>query len=334
MRMRIAAGLLLGLLVAGVAGAKWWDGQIVKPGPLQITRNIVLPRGAGIAEIGERLEEARAVSDARIFQLDAWTMGRARELKPGEYSVAAHSSLRDIVNLLASGRVVVRRVVIPEGWTVRQALAALTQAEGMEGNAPEGIKEGELLPATYPYVWGDERGRVIVRMRAGMTELVQRLWRDRAPGLPLKTPAEAVTLASIVEKETGRADERARVAGVFLNRLKRGMKLQSDPTVIYALSQGAEFGRPLTRADLRAPHPYNTYTTEGLPPGPIANPGRASLEAVLKPLATDDLYFVADGSGGHAFARTLDEHNRNVARWRQLLRDRGQPVPPAAQPEE
>jgi UPF0755 protein len=333
MRMRIAAGLLLGLLVAGVAGAKWWDRQIIKPGPLPITRNIVLPRGAGLSEIAEKLEETRAVSDARLFQLAAWTMGKGRDLKAGEYSVAAHSSLRDLVNLLATGRVVVRRVVIPEGWSVRQALAAVAQAEGMEGTAPDGIKEGELLPATYPYTWGDERGRLIVQMRSGMTQLVDRLWRDRAAGLPLKTPAEAVTLASIVEKETGRADERARIAGVFYNRLKQGMKLQSDPTVVYGLALGGEFGRPLTRADLRQPSPYNTYVIDGLPPGPIANPGRAALEAVTKPAETDALYFVADGSGGHAFAKTLDEHNRNVARYRRLMRERGQPLP-AALPEE
>jgi len=333
MRMRIAAGLLLGLLVAGVAGAKWWDRQIVSPGPLPVTRNIVLPRGAGLDEIAQRLEDSVMVRHRYLFQLAAWTLGHGRDLKAGEYQVAAHSSLRDLVNLLSSGRVVIRRVVIPEGWTVRQALAALNQAEGLEGSVPDGIKEGELLPATYPYTWGDERGRLAVQMRSGMTQLVERLWRDRAPGLPLATPAEAVTLASIVEKETGRADERAMIAGVFYNRLKARMKLQSDPTVAYGITLGGDLGRALTRTDLRQPSPYNTYVIDGLPPGPIANPGRAALEAVFKPAQTDALFFVADGSGGHLFAKTLEEHNRNVARYRRLMRERGQPLPPAL-PEE
>ena len=328
MRARIAAGLLLGLVIAGVAGAKWWDRQILKPGPLPGSRTMLLPRGAGLSDIAERLEEARIVRDGRLFQLAAWTLGQGRNLKAGEYTVPAHVSLGDLVQILASGRVVVRKVTIPEGLTVRQTLAALAEAEGMEGTvAAEAIKEGELLPATYNYVWGDERGRMVVRMRSAMTETVERLWRERQPGLPLATPAEAVTLASIVEKETGRASERARIAGVFFNRLKAGMKLQSDPTVIYAVAEGRDLGRPLTRADLRQPHPYNTYMIEGLPPGPIASPGRAALEAVMKPAETDALYFVADGTGGHAFARTLDEHNRNVARWRRFMRERGQQVP-------
>ena len=327
--MRIAAGVLLGLLIAGVAGAKWWDREVLKPGPLPVTRAIVLPRGAGLTVIARQLEDSAMVPHRYLFQLAAWTLGHSRDLKAGEYQIAAHSSLRDLVTLLSSGRVVIRRVVIPEGWTVRQALAAVSQAEGMEGSAPDGIREGELMPATYSYTWGDDRGRMIVQMRSGMTQLVDRLWRERAPGLPLATPAEAVTLASIVEKETGRADERALVAGVFHNRLKARMKLQSDPTVIYGIAPGGEFGRALTRADLRQPTPYNTYTIDGLPPGPIANPGRAALEAVMKPAATDALYFVADGNGGHLFARTLDEHNRNVARFRRIMRERGQPLPPA-----
>ena len=328
MRARIAAGLLLGLVIAGVVGAKWWDRHILKPGPLPGSRTILLPRGAGLNDIAERLEEARIIRDGLLFQLAAWTLGQGRSLKAGEYAVPAHVSLRDLVQILASGRVVVRKVTIPEGLTVRQTLATLAEAEGMEGTvAAEAIKEGELLPATYNYVWGDERGRMVVRMRAAMTETLERLWRDRRPGLPLATPAEAVTLASIVEKETGRADERARIAGVFFNRLKAGMKLQSDPTVIYAVAEGRDLGRTLTRADLRQPHPYNTYMIDGLPPGPIANPGRAALEAVMNPAETDALYFVADGGGGHVFARTLDEHNRNVARWRRLMREKGQQVP-------
>lgn len=334
MRMRIAAGLLLGLVVAGVVGAKWWDRQIVKPGPAPIARTILFPRGVGLAEIAEKLENDGLVAHRHVFQLAAWTMGRGRDLKAGEYAIPPHASLRDIVNILGSGRVVVRRITIPEGLTVRQAMAVIAAAEGMEGTVSgDAIKEGELLPATYNYVWGDERGRMVARMRSGMNELVERIWRDRAPNLPISTAAEAVTLASIVEKETGKPNERPLIARVFYNRLKHGMKLQSDPTVAYGLAPGGDLNRALTRADLRQPHPYNTYVIDGLPPGPIANPGKAALEAVAMPAETDALYFVADGNGGHAFAKTLAEHNRNVAQYRRLMRERGQPLPPGL-PEE
>ncbi len=329
MRLRIAAGALLVLLVVGVVGAKWWDRQIVKPGPAPIARTILFPRGVGLTEIAEKLENDGLVQHRYIFQAAAWTLGHGRALKAGEYAIPPHASLRDIVNILASGRVVVRRVVIPEGLTVRQAVAVLASAEGMEGTvSADALKEGELLPATYNYVWGDERGRMLVRMRSGMNELVERTWKDRVPNLPISTTAEAVTLASIVEKETGKPGERPLIARVFYNRLKAGMKLQSDPTVAYGLAPGGDLGRPLTRADLRQVTPYNTYVIDGLPPGPIANPGKAALEAVAKPAESDALYFVADGNGGHAFARTLAEHNRNVAQYRRLMRERGQPLPP------
>ncbi len=334
MRMRIAAGFLLVLLVAGVVGYKWWERQVVKPGPAPIARTILFPRGVGLDEIARKLEDDGLVSHRYVFQFAAWTLGHGRNLKAGEYAIPPHASLRDIVNILSSGRVVVRRVVIPEGLTVRQALAVLASAEGMEGTvSADAIKEGELLPATYNYVWGDERGRMLVRMRSGMADLVERTWRERVPNLPIATAAEAVTLASIVEKETGKPSERPLIARVFYNRLKQGMKLQSDPTVAYGLAPGGDLGRPLTRADLRQPHPYNTYVIDGLPPGPIANPGKAALEAVAKPAETDALYFVADGNGGHNFARTLAEHNRNVAQYRRLMRERGQPLPPSL-PEE
>jgi len=334
MRMRIAAAFLLLLLVAGVVGYKWWERQVVKPGPAPIARTILFPRGVGLDEIARKLEDDGLVSHRYVFQFAAWTLGHGRNLKAGEYAIPPHASLRDIVNILSSGRVVVRRVVIPEGLTVRQALAVLASAEGMEGAiSSDAIKEGELLPATYNYVWGDERGRMVVRMRSGMADLVERTWRERISDLPIATAAEAVTLASIVEKETGKPGERALIARVFYNRLKQGMKLQSDPTVAYGLAPAGDLGRPLTRADLRQPHPYNTYVIDGLPPGPIANPGKAALEAVAKPADSDALYFVADGNGGHAFARTLAEHNRNVAQYRRLMRERGQPLPPSL-PEE
>ncbi|MFO0295050.1 MAG: endolytic transglycosylase MltG, partial [Rhodospirillales bacterium] len=212
---------------------------------------------------------------------------------------------------------------IPEGLTNRQVVQLVAKAEGLEGDiVPR--PEGTLMPDTWFYSWGDSRDRLVERQRQAMTRLLQELWRQRAPNLPLKSPQEALILASIVEKETAIPEERPRVAAVYINRLRRGMRLQADPTVVYGINDGAgPLDRPITRADLETPHAWNTYLIDGLPPTPIANPGRASIEAVLKPAQTDELYFVADGAGGHVFARTLADHNRNVERLRALERQRG-----------
>ena len=219
-----------------------------------------------------------------------------------------------------AGETVVRRLTVPEGLTTAAVLDLLRNAEGLVGEAPD-PGEGRLLPETYHYSHGDSRADLVARMQRAMDKALARLFRDRPAGSPLGSETELLTLASIVEKETGLSGERARIAGVFVNRLKRGMRLQTDPTVIYALTGGRrELGRPLTRADLRVDHPYNTYRIPGLPPGPIANPGLAALEAAARPAETNALYFVADGAGGHLFARTLREHNRNAARYRRLLR--------------
>jgi UPF0755 protein len=226
--------------------------------------------------------------------------------------------MRRVLAMLRAGEVVVRRFTVPEGTSSSQVVALLAEAEGLEGQVVAPPVEGSLLPETYTYVWGDGRSDLIRRMATAMTTLVDELWAAREPDLPLATTRDAVILASIVERETGVADERPRVAAVFLNRLRLGMRLQADPTVAYALWGGNAPPRPLSLADLQVSSAYNTYMVEGLPPGPIANPGRASLEAVLRPLRSDELFFVADGSGGHAFARTLDEHQRNVVRWRKL----------------
>jgi UPF0755 protein len=237
-----------------------------------------------------------------------------------------------VLDKLVAGDVVLRQVTIPEGLTTAQVLDLLAGVDGLEGTISMPPSEGSLLPETYDYTLGDTREMLIERMRKGMDSLIAELWPKRAAELPLKSPEEAVILASIVEKETGIPAERPRVAAVFVNRLKRGMPLQSDPTVIYGLTRGKVasvangegiLGRKLIRADLDLDNPYNTYRILGLPPGPIANPGRASLEAVLNPPATTELYFVADGTGGHAFASTLEEHNRNVARWRKLQNNAG-----------
>jgi UPF0755 protein len=225
---------------------------------------------------------------------------------------------------------VVRRLTVPEGLTSAQVIARLAEAPGLEGDAGPVPAEGTLLPATYPYTWGDSRAQMVRTMADAMRRTVRSLWATRAAGLPFETPEQAVILASIVEKETGIAGERPRIAGVFVNRLRQGMRLQADPTVAYGVgaaegSLAKGIGRALTRSDLRLAHPYNTYLVAGLPPGPIANPGRAAIAAVLQPAATDELFFVADGSGGHAFARTYDEHRANVARWRAVERSRGGP---------
>lgn len=322
--------LLLLIILIGAAGAiaaGWAWQRFTGPGPLAEERTLVVARGAGVNAIAAQLAEQGVLPDPWTFRLGVRLFAEGRPLKAGEYRFPAHASPRAVMDLLISGEVVQRQVTVPEGLTSHQVVGLLTGVEGLTGEIASTPPEGSLLPETYSYTLGEERAALIERMRAAMRETVSELWAKRAAELPLASPEEAVTLAAVVEKETGLAAERGRVAAVFVNRLKRGMPLQSDPTVIYALTGGKAasvangegvLGRKLTRADLDTDHPYNTYRVPGLPPGPIANPGRASLEAVLNPPATKELYFVADGTGGHAFASTLEEHNRNVAKWRKL----------------
>lgn len=239
-------------------------------------------------------------------------------LKAGEYRFPAHVTLRAAMDLVAEGRTVVRRLTVPEGLTSARILKLVQEAEGLSGTVTTVPAEGSLLPETWNYSWGDDRAALLARMMRARDEVLADLWPKRAANLPLKSPAEALVLASIVEKETGLAAERPQVAAVFINRLRRNMRLQSDPTVVYGASPGNPPERSPTRAELDQANAWNTYRIDGLPPSPIANPGRASIAAVLNPATHDFLYFVADGSGAHAFARTLDEHNRNVARWRRL----------------
>ena len=327
MRRRAAciALAVLALIAGLIAGAGWWGwDRYTRPGPLAESRTLIIPKGSGLAEIARQLEAAGVIDRPLVFRLGVRRDGLARSLRAGEYEFPAHISMRDAARLLGSGRTVRRRLTVAEGLTASQVLALVRGADGLEGQVPDaGIREGSLLPETYFYGWGDSRSDIVRRMREAMAATVARLWQNRAEGLAVNSPREAVILASIIEKETGLAAERPRVSAVFHNRLRRGMRLQSDPTVVYALTHGAgPLGRPLTRADLAVTSPFNTYVHGGLPPGPIANPGIASIEAALNPARTRDLYFVADGNGGHLFARTLAEHNRNVARWRRLQRDR------------
>ncbi len=321
--------LAIGLLVATVAAAAFsgwiWYGYQA-PGPLAAHQNIVIPRGAGLARIAELLRDRGVIADPLVFRIGAVVSGEASRLKAGEYAFAPGVSPQGAAAIIASGRTVVRRLTIAEGATTAQAMALLRSAEGLEGEVAAAPGEGELLPETYFYSWGDSRDRLLARQRRAMAEAIAELWPKRVPGLPLKTPEEAVVLASIVEKETAVPEERPQIAAVFLNRLKRGMRLQADPTVIYGLTEGKSMlDRPLSRADLDTRHAWNTYVISGLPPTPIANPGRAALEAVLRPAETEDLYFVSDGTGRHVFARTLAEHNRNVKRLRQIERERSKP---------
>ncbi len=323
MRKALIALLVL-ILLAGGGGAWWARGQWRDPGPLAEPRAIVIPRGSSSEAIGAVLAEQGAIRDARVFAAAVWLTRSHGPLRAGEYLFPAAGSLEQVLEVLRTARPVQRRLTIPEGLTARQIRVLIDAAPGMSGQTPD-LDEGGVLPETYSYEYGDSRAALVRRATAAMSATLDRLWKERAEGLPLASPREALVLASIVERETGQPAERPHVAGVFINRLKRGMPLQSDPTVAYVAADGGVLERALTRADLDRDHPFNTYRVRGLPPGPIASPGEESIKAVLRPMETDDLYFVADGTGGHAFARTLDEHNRNVARWRQIERQRANP---------
>jgi UPF0755 protein len=317
---------LLTLLVVGLvaAGGMFFYGKIKfeQAGGLDEPRPLTIERGTDVATIGEMLQRSGAISSKWLFVAGVWFNGEQSSLKAGEYLIPAHASMNDIMDLMVSGRGILYAITIPEGLTSKQIIDRLNGDDILTGEITEIPPEGSLLPETYKYSRGDTRQNVLNRMRRERDRIVTDVWSRRASDLPISTVEELVVLASIVEKETSLADERSRVAAVFINRLKLNMRLQSDPTVIFALF-GSD-GRPndfvLSRADLDTQSPFNTYVSDGLPPSPIANPGRASLEAVANPSRTRDLFFVADGSGGHAFAETYEEHLKNVARWRELNR--------------
>ncbi|MBW6397166.1 endolytic transglycosylase MltG [Roseomonas sp. HJA6] len=333
MRLRLLLLIfLLVLLVAGGLGASAAWRAYAGPGPLAEPAQIVIPRG-GTERIAAALAERDVIRDPRAFAVASWLTRSAGPLRAAEFQFPAGVSLEQVLHILREARPVQRRLTIPEGLTAHQIRALLERTDGLSGEVPT-FSEGDILPETYSYEWGESRAAIIRRADAAMDRALAEAWANRAPDLPFTTPREALVLASIVERETGKPEERPRVAGVFINRMRRGMPLQSDPTVAYAATGGAPMDRPITRADLDRDHPFNTYRVRGLPPGPIASPGKASLTAVLRPEDNDFLYFVADGSGGHAFARTLDEHNRNVARWRAIERGEADKVtaPPASGP--
>ncbi|MGO7961106.1 endolytic transglycosylase MltG [Rhizobium leguminosarum] len=313
--------------VVAVIGFYYATSTYRNPGPLQTNTNFIVRSGAGLTEIASNLERNAIISDARIFRyLTATHLSAGESLKAGEYEIKARASMRDIMELLKSGKSILYSVSFPEGLTVRQMFDRMLQDTVLEGDLPAALPtEGSLRPDTYKFSRGTKRSEIIEQMAAAQQKLVDQIWDKRDQSLPLRSKEEFVTLASIVEKETGVPDERAHVASVFLNRLGKGMRLQSDPTIIYGLfgGEGKPADRPIYQSDLKRDTPYNTYVIKGLPPTPIANPGKDALEAVANPWKTQDLYFVADGSGGHVFSATLEEHNANVKRWRKLEADKG-----------
>jgi peptidoglycan lytic transglycosylase G len=326
--IRLGSGVLTVLLVimlavAGV-GALLYH-QYERPGPLSVSRVVAIPKGEGRIEIATRLENEGIIANRWTF-IASYLLHNAiatkkTDLKAGEYEFKRNASMAEVLEILTRGRAILSKLTIPEGLTSLQVVERVRAEPDLVGEITEIPPEGSMLPDTYRFSKGIERKEILERMQAEMQRFLAATWEKRQPDLPIKTPQEAVIFASIVEKETGRADERNRVAGVFMNRMRKGMKLQSDPTVIYGLVGGqGTLGRSLTRADLSQKTSHNTYQIDGLPPTPICNPGRSAIEATLNPATTGELYFVADGKGGHVFSETLKGHNAAVSNWRKIER--------------
>jgi UPF0755 protein len=319
------SGFLSFLLVAAIAsmsGLVWSRHRTHEPGPLAANKVLYIAPGTEVPDIIAELEREGVIDSPFMLNVALLLEGNRSKVKAGEYLFKQNASLSDVIDTLVSGKQVLHAITIPEGLTSEQIVERLRNSDILVGDITDVPKEGSLLPETYKVARDAVRVDVIKKMQDAQKRAVDQIWSRRASGLPLRSPYELVTLASIVEKETGKAEERPRVASVFVNRLRNKMRLQSDPTIVYGLAGGkGPLGRGITRAELEKPTPYNTYLIDGLPPGPIANPGRAALEAVANPSRTQDLYFVADGTGGHVFAETLDQHSRNVQRWRQIEKD-------------
>lgn len=328
--------LFMVVFVTLIGGALFFGRDLVEAeGPLKEPKHIVIPRGAGPAIMAKVLRDEGVISYQQLFRIALMIDPSPKVIKAGEYEIPAHISMPALVDLLQSGKVVQRRITIPEGMTTAEIVELVRKTEALSGQITLDLKEGDLLPETYFYSRDDARDGLLSRMKEGMEKTLDEAWRKRAAGLPLANRRDMLVLASIIEKETSLSAERTRVSAVYINRLRMKMKLESDPTTIYGLTNGkTALGRDLTRADLQSTTPYNTYVVTGLPPGPICNPGRASILAAVSPTRERSIYFVADGQGGHAFATTLAEHNRNVARWREIQRQRqeGQSTPPAPAP--
>ena len=314
---------LLTVAIAAVFGVwSYANFQFVSDGPTEADTVFIVPDGAGVNSVAAKLEREGLIDSATTYKAVMRINDPDARLIPGEFEIPARSSMADITDILKSGKVIQYRFTAPEGLTSAQIVRLMDAHDVLVDDNPAVPEEGVLLPETYLFARGMTQSGLLDQMRDAQSDLLSTLWPSRQPDIPIKTPLEARILASIVEKETGVDGERHKVAGVFTNRLRRGMRLESDPTIIYGISQGEPLGRGLRRSEIDRRTDWNTYQIDGLPPTPIANPGREALEAVLNPAETDALFFVADGTGGHAFARTYREHLRNVAKWRQIERQR------------
>lgn len=321
-RSLIALLLLLAICLSGGSVFSFY-GLLYEQNKKTEPTILLVEKGVSMGEIAAQLKKDELIKSVSVFKVAARLSGKSTRLKAGEYRIPPHASTKMILDILVNGQNVVRRVTVPEGKTSAQIFELLMETPGLSGDLPAPPPNGTLLPETYTFGYGVPRTVILQRMREGMQKTIDELWPYRDPDLPYTTKNEALTLASIVEKETSVPEERARIAGVFINRLKKGMRLQTDPTVIYAITDGSmNLKRRLTHADLRADHPFNTYTRKGLPPAPICNPGRDSILAVLKPMKTDEIYFVADGTGGHTFSKTFRQHKRNIAAWKRARRQK------------
>ena len=323
-----ASGFLSFILVALVAGA---FGVIAvrhkskEPGPLAADTTLYFPPRSDTPEMIAQLQREGVIDSPLMMNIAMLLEGARTKLKQGEYLFKAKASLHDVIDELVAGRQIMHSLTIPEGLTTEQILQRMRESDMLAGDVVEPPKEGSLLPETYKFPRAFPRARLVTKMQDDARKLLEQVWAKRNKDLPLRSPYELLTLASIVEKETGKNEERPRVAAVFVNRLRKHMRLQSDPTIIYGVVGGkGTLGRGITRAEIDKWTPYNTYAIDGLPPGPIANPGRAALEATANPAETQDLYFVADGTGGHVFAETLEQHARNVQQWRRIEQEQKQ----------
>jgi UPF0755 protein len=313
--------LLVGL-VASIFGVIAMLHKLKEPGPLPADKVVYFPPRSDLVEMVAQLEREGVVDSPGLLNFALLVEGARNKLKPGEYLFKKKVSMREAIDELVAGRQIMHSLTVPEGLTSEQIAQRLRESDLLIGDIVEAPKEGALLPETYKFPRGFPRARLVAKMQEDQRKVVEQIWAKRAKDLPLRTPYELVTLASIVEKETGKTEERPRVAAVFVNRLRKGMRLQSDPTIVYGLVGGkATLGRGILRSEIEKWTPYNTYAIDGLPPGPIANPGKAALEATANPANTRDLYFVADGTGGHVFAESLDQHSRNVQSWRKIEQD-------------
>ena len=327
---------LILVLMVGIGGVYVYGKQKIEaPGPLREDKIVNIPSRAGMTDIADILQREGVIDNNRwAFIGSVFALKARSELKPGEYLFQKNASLRDVIGTIVEGKVVQHAITIPEGLTSEQIMGRLAENDIFSGSVREIPREGTLLPETYKFPRGTPREQVIARMQQAQKRVLAEIWERRSPDLPIRTPEQLLTLASIIEKETGKADERSRVAAVFVNRLRQKIKLQSDPTIIYGLVGGkGTLGRPIKRSEILQPSPYNTYVIEGLPPGPIANPGRASMEAAANPARTRDLFFVADGTGGHSFSDTYDQHQKNVAKLRAMEKQiQNDTVEPADEP--